>query len=1080
MAPYDENQNRRTVPKFGSFKPASGPSLESDASASSSKPDVRKGEDESRGEKRRRTHRGDHERSRRHRSHPEQHRSRSPLRSGTSNQNPKEEERRGATKADGADLFLIDKKGDPLILRYGTNERSRVPSYFRFGRGRLMGSTQRFEIHLNGPKEEWSFRDHRDMRSIFRDKHLMARLARGTPRRIRQETDGLPRGDEDFIQLFKTNKHKRGDGGPDSSEDDQPNYRSIHGKAKPEDFLESDFESDSNTSQLAATETEVSTMRAKSIELSRRVRDVPGDIGAWLELIELQDGLLREEQGGRPKSQNEARAIADIRASMFEKALEHTKLPAEREKLLIGLMQEGRRLWDSKTLAKRWQEVSESEGESFPLWNAYLDFQLTDMLAFSFEDVRSFFIKRIRFLREQLSKPPEEGVVFASQQIIYVFLRLTRFLHDSGFSELAIAAWQALLEMTFFRPKGIEEPAPAIAALGNFWETEVLRIGEAGAQGWGKFADADAVPTPPDPAKYPPAPAPGTRDQYKAWGLVERDRASASHFPARTLDEGTEDDPYRVVLFSDMEEFLFWLPPSTLPDISSRLQDAFLVFCGLPAAFSTDDITTPSLDNAFTAARSEEDEAQPLQDSGVLHGSVDLSTKRPSFAATGSRIAIAPDVLFASHNWFQYLPKRVEAIAKGESQVDLSWAITVLRQLVRLGGIEQLAEYYLAMECAQEPSSARKVAKALLKQYPSNIRLYNAYALTEWANQNAEVSKKVLVSATKQTLGFAPEKSQVLWNTWAWMELDAGNKHAALARLCQSVEPGLDEHQDVSPTILLKTRSHLCATRDHLLWTMQLEDSLQHAESMVLLEYFAAEDNLDSAASDAQGNITAALRNIESLAPELATRNLQGSSYQERLVQVAARLLYYHATHGPFRPVFIRERLRDFVKLFPRNLMFLRLFAWAESGLRIDDPVNEVLQNVALVAPHDCVSNRIFAIQHAATAGTLHSCRTAFEAALDSDECRGNVSLWIYYIRFCYRSRELRGKAKDVFHRALAACPWSKELYMEAFGTLVGEMSSPELRAVFNTISSKGLRVHVDLEEFVKRWKERQGGSKSR
>jgi hypothetical protein len=178
--------------------------------------------------------------------------------------------------------------------------------------------------------------------------------------------------------------------------------------------------------------------------------------------------------------------------------------------------------------------------------------------------------------------------------------------------------------------------------------------------------------------------------------------------------------------------------------------------------------------------------------------------------------------------------------------------------------------------------------------------------------------------------------------------------------------------------------------------------------------------------------------------------------------------------------VFLRERLRGFVKLFPRNLMFLRLFAWAESGLRIDDPVSEVLQNVALVAPHDCVSNRLFAIQHEAAVGTLHSCRAAFEAALSSDECRGSVSLWIYYIRFCCGNRELRGRAKDVFHRALAACPWSKELYMEAFGTLVGEMSSSELRAVFNTISSKGLRVHVDLEEFVKKWKGRQGGSRSR
>lgn len=71
----------------------------------------------------------------------------------------------------------------------------------------------------------------------------------------------------------------------------------------------------------------------------------------------------------------------------------------------------------------------------------------------------------------------------------------------------------------------------------------------------------------------------------------------------------------------------------------------------------------------------------------------------------------------------------------------------------------------------------------------------------------------------------------------------------------------------------------------------------------------------------------------------------------------------------------------------------------------------------------------------------------------------------------------MRGRhAKDAFYRAIAACPWAKELYMEAFGgALAGEMGPSELKAVFSTMAAKGLRVHVDLEEFLKRWNERQG-----
>ena len=99
--------------------------------------------------------------------------------------------------------------------------------------------------------------------------------------------------------------------------------------------------------------------------------------------------------------------------------------------------------------------------------------------------------------------------------------------------------------------------------------------------------------------------------------------------------------------------------------------------------------------------------------------------------------------------------------------------------------------------------------------------------------------------------------------------------------------------------------------------------------------------------------------------------------------------------------------------------------------------------------------------------GTDHSARAAFEAALASEACRGNAPLWLDYIRFCYARKALRPKARDVFYRAVAQCPWSKELYLEAFGTLAKEMNSAELKAVFSTITTNGLRVHVDMEEFV-------------
>lgn len=41
---------------------------------------------------------------------------------------------------------------------------------------------------------------------------------------------------------------------------------------------------------------------------------------------------------------------------------------------------------------------------------------------------------------------------------------------------------------------------------------------------------------------------------------------------------------------------------------------------------------------------------------------------------------------------------------------------------------------------------------------------------------------------------------------------------------------------------------------------------------------------------------------------------------------------------------------------------------------------------------------------------------------------------------------------------------------MEAFTTLIKNMNSSELKAVFSMVTDKGLRIHVDLEEFMQAW----------
>lgn len=181
----------------------------------------------------------------------------------------------------------------------------------------------------------------------------------------------------------------------------------------------------------------------------------------------------------------------------------------------------------------------------------------------------------------------------------------------------------------------------------------------------------------------------------------------------------------------------------------------------------------------------------------------------------------------------------------------------------------------------------------------------------------------------------------------------------------------------------------------------------------------------------------------------------------------------------PFRRAYLLEQLKKFLVYFPRNTIFLSLFEWADSSLRVIDESRTLLHETVLTPSQDCLSSRIFAVHHEIERGNVNTTKAAFEHAVSSDNCKFNTSLWIYFIRFCSSHRELRPKAKDILFRALRHCPWSKDVMMEAFLTLNREMDSSELKGIFETMTSKGLRIHVDLEDFLDKRKDAMRVAKS-
>ncbi|KAI0024891.1 NRDE-2, necessary for RNA interference-domain-containing protein [Xylariomycetidae sp. FL0641] len=1096
MSPHDtadRKTKRSSVPKFSSFKPRVEPV--NPAQSESAQTPVgtddesrrRLREDESRISKRSHSPARDRQHHRQHQTTAASHTSDRPL--------PLHSPHPPHSKTSGAStLYVVDKRGDPLIRRYGANNRRDVPEYRRFGSGRVLGVEGFMRTDRSGVNDEFYIRTSTEGGPVLGSdrKSLLAKglRSKSQPIRIRREQPQVTDAATDYLPLRESKKRKRlvhSESG-ESSGEDGPAYRSIHGKSKHHEHSDSDemHESDLSADEVKGQGSEAANQR--SIELTRKVWNDPEDIETWFELVHHQDTLLQEHSDGRTPTAAEIKSFADVKLSMLEQALSHAKDEMQREKLQIGIMREGSRIWDLRTVSKRWAESLQSNPKSFRLRKAYLDFRQSTLSTLQFEEVRRLYVDWLRSISQDVSElSSATNSYYLCTHMIYVFLRLTRFLADTGFVELATAAWQATLELTFARPSttSTDDSAPSacdvLPSFGEFWESEVPRLGEDQAHGWSSWVRNPDAQEPPAPKVSAIQDPPSTRDGYKAWAFVEHQRARNASIPARTLDEGADDDPFRVVMFDDIQDLVCCLPPGIDPKVHHLLLDAFLIFCRLPPAFSSDSIVQEMTLDVFLVRNSATSIATnlPAQSHKADTSPDNREEKGPEFFSEYQQMARTPSVLFGYSHWFRYLPGLRDALPTQE----YLWISNTLKYLVHSAATKDLGPYYLAFESVNTPGNEKKVAKALLKQDSTNVELYIGYAILEWEKGNKAAAHNVLTSAMNLSTISSHDRCRMC-TTVAWMDLEDGAMNRSTWQLCNIAEENIKpipgaETSPTSSTQVLKARQVLESNRDYLISSGELMAAVAYAEGLALLEYATRRSGKEPR-SGTQGDIWSAISSISTCSDDLVSRGLGGAAEHEMLLQSAARLLYYHVTHGPHRLGYLREQLTKYIHFFPQNTIFLNLFAWREERLSIDDRVRSILHKAVLVEPHDTMGGHVFAIRHEMQTGNAHSTRAAFERALARARCKNHPGLWISYIRFCHDNKALRSKAKDVFYRALQNCPWSKEVFMEAFATLVRDVDSAELKSVYSTLCDKGLRVHVEMDEFVEEWRRSQKEKQSK
>ncbi|KAL2009699.1 hypothetical protein VTN00DRAFT_5506 [Thermoascus crustaceus] len=1119
------SEGKKPIPKFTSFKPKPAPHPERDRSRErrSRESPVHAERDE----KSRHRHR--------HRSHRDRSRSRDRSRERDRHRHvhAKDDYSRPSERHDVAsrpkavvkheegvpDLFVVDRKGDPFNVQYGTPHRYSIPQYQRTGRGSVLGLPSSYKIDRDASDgaaliirtDSW-----RADGTRIKSKSILSKLNRQGTRILRVRREAGPDTDDaarDFLPLDSDGSRKRRkilgglSLGDSESDEDKYAYRSIEGKAKPDRDLPGDLE--------VASETDVSgdeggridldeEVKQRNVELSRRVEERPDDIDAWVQLIDHQDVLVTSAQAdNRRLTYAEMRSLADIKLSLYDKALKRVGPNASKDRLLLGFLEEGAKVWDTKKLADQWHAILKANSHYISLWVRYLDFRQTEFLDFTYERCRATFLECMKLNASSPDGPEKPRIQ------TYLFL---------------LALWQAILEFVFFRPDSLNRSdglSRALSSFREFWESEVARIGEVGAKGWKSGSNA-AV----EPRSTMSEARVNLASIFPSWLQCEKNREIDSRLPARALDEVEDIDPYRVVLFEDIEDILalFWGLSST--DI---LVDGFLCFCRLPSLSSHVNSETTRYWCGDSFLRNE---LMEVPDSAFAEWFLNTrSEARDAAISPGSfpqnNFIHTLDTLFTDENsWFSSLKLWKETAFNGGTSLDPGWVRRTLRSLVDISPAnDDLTELSLAVEFVCNVKEAKKYAKSLLKRRSSNLRLYNVYALMECRSGNNAAADKVWTTTLSMGKSFTDRDRldcALLWRTWLWESLTTQDVNTAIRLLIAVPQNNVDltslpdasNRITVSPAEFLKTQRFLAEAQEHALTVQKANVFVAYTECLALLFYLTRPTDLD----DAVEVYKTALERLSRMPSQSKTFV---SFTTELLYQAGSELLYHHAIRSrAYKPSRIRAFLAESISLFPHNTMFLSLFAWNESRFRIDDRVRDVMRDITATTTahrqnrHDHhhqpvpVTSHLFSIytelhRPVFSGSTLHSVRAAFEKAIghpalsksdansndrtnDANNWnmnRSNLSLWKLYILFELSHNEIN-RAKEIFYRGMRACPWSKGLVMLAFSHLsadaVGDrprtgdgMGFEELRRVYRVLIEKELRVHVDIEGALEEVEER-------
>ena len=985
----------------------------------------------------------------------------------SSREQPRDEQRRSPPRdvrerdrhAPSKKAYFSDRRGDLDIVKYGTLNRYDIPGYRRTGYGNVLGLLgQKIDREYSTDKRIYTTPLVRQrQKRMLTDKHA-AKESKRTLRLVKVAEDHQTDANRDFIALSSTGKRKRGSGN-DSEEDDddasEVDYRGIDEKHDPDRADDSDayFESETETAIVNSEATQ------KNSRLIRETRDDPRNLQAWLDLIEHQEPMMKLDRAITDLSAADRHHLADVRISTYEEALRKVgNDEASQIELHTGLLREAQRYWDDAKVATKWQDVLKKHPYSVSLWFGYLDFVQSSFSRFKYEHCRAVFSGALETLRSTCTT---NGTT-TSEAKTHLFVRLTMMIQEAGYQELALATWQAVLELSLLAPQDLA--ADGMPQFEEFWESEAPRIGESDSKGWRYTSIDDAIPPTCSIALETPGSSIPSLNDFRR---RETESMSKLRCPGRSIDDVGEDDPFHTIFFSDLKDYV-----TNFPAISTGLQiDAFLCFCGLPPLVRTSPSGSWWIDPILQSKMSD------------FKSVTETGSESLQFQEALSRYSQTPFMSFYMTS--NLLVQQTFSLSTSKLSPDfVRGALKLLATTVP--DSEPIGEYLLAFESKHFPMDVAKSAKRLLKHRPSSVRLYNMYGLVESHLGNPAKADQVFAAALN-IQSTSADRLELL-SSYVWHALHEDDKAEALQRLLQHKgnlpPPQLSRHDSVS---VETTRNALRASLENTLLNKDYVSAVLNATLLVLLAYLSSDCNV-SDALEVHSNLIA----------WFASHNLSSSMHAELHAQAIARLLAYHVTHTSIaKPALLRTALEPLIATFPNNTILLSTYAANEARFSIDDRVRGNMHRVLNTSPSSSVTTWAFAIHHETlkseiAGSTSHSTRALYKRATNLDASGAHCpALWKMYLEFeleqLHKEQNLRpnrrprrdgkkgkwearvdeaeARVRETFYQGLKMLPWCKDFIMLAFTGAKEVFSEEELWRLYSVMMEKELRIYTEMDE---------------